>query len=115
VAEGAPFKCTAGLHRAVRHRDDRTGFEHHGFVNILLATHAAASGASVDELAEILAAHDPTALVEQVADLDAAAAAVARQHFVGFGTCSVDDPIDDLTGLGLIEKREPAAATMEVA
>jgi hypothetical protein len=100
VAEGAPFKCTAGLHRAVRHRDDRTGFEHHGFVNILLATHAAAKGASVDELAEILAAHDPTELVE---------------HFVGFGTCSVDEPIDDLTGLGLIEKREPATATMEVA
>jgi hypothetical protein len=115
VAEGAPFKCTAGLHHAVRHRDDRTGFEHHGFVNILLATHAAANGASVDELAEILAAHDPTELVEQVADLDAAAAAVARQHFVGFGTCSVDEPIDDLTGLGLIEKREPAATTMEVA
>lgn len=115
VAEGAPFKCTAGLHRAVRHRDDRTGFEHHGFVNILLATHAAANGASVDELAEILAAHDPTELVERVADLDAEAAAVARQHFVGFGTCSVDEPIDDLTGLGLIEKREPAAATMEVA
>jgi hypothetical protein len=40
---------------------------------------------------------------------------VARRHFVGFGTCSVDEPIDDLTGLGLIEKREPPAADMEVA
>jgi len=115
VAEGAPFKCTAGLHRAVRHRDDRSGFEHHGFLNILLATHAAAAGASVDELTEILAEHDPTGLVEQARDLDAQAVATVRQHFVGFGTCSVDEPIDDLSGLGLIEKREPAPPTMEVA
>jgi hypothetical protein len=115
VAEGAPFKCTAGLHHAVRHRDDRTGFEHHGFLNILLATHAAAEGASVDELTEILAERDPAELVEQVADLDPTAPDLVRQHFVGFGTCNVDEPIDDLTGLGLIEKREPAAPTMEVA
>ena len=115
VAEGAPFKCTAGLHHAVRQRDDRTGFEHQGFLNILLATHAAADGASVDELTAILAEHDPASLVEQIGSLDAAAVATVRQHFVGFGTCSVDEPIDDLSGLGLIEKREPAAASMEVA
>jgi hypothetical protein len=115
VAEGAPFKCTAGLHHAVRHRDDRTGFEHHGFLNILLAAHAAAQGASVDELTEILAQRDPAELVEQVSDLGPEAPAVARQHFVGFGTCNVDEPIDDLTGLGLIEKRESAASAMEVA
>jgi hypothetical protein len=115
VAEGAPFKCTAGLHHAVRHRDDRTGFEHHGFLNILLATHAAAEGASVDELTEILAERDPAELVEQVADLDPTAPDMVRHHFVGFGTCNVDEPIDDLTGLGLIEKREPVAPSMEVA
>ena len=40
-----PFKCTAGLHNAVRHRAADTGFEHHGFLNVLLATRQAFDGA----------------------------------------------------------------------
>ena len=39
------FKCTAGLHRAVRHTGE-DGFEHHGFLNVLLATRRAFDGAS---------------------------------------------------------------------
>ena len=33
-----PFKCTAGLHHAVRYTDPTTGFRHHGVLNILVAT-----------------------------------------------------------------------------
>lgn len=117
VTEGAQFKCTAGLHHAARHRDDRTGFEHHGFLNILLATHAAIDGASVDEIAGILAEQDPGELVERALDIAAAPTAPARQHFVGFGTCNVHEPIDHLTGLGLIEKQDPwtGSATTDAA
>ena len=49
-----PFKCTAGLHNAVRHRDEETGFEHHGFLNILLATRTCLDGGGPEEVARVL-------------------------------------------------------------
>ena len=97
-----PFKCTAGLHNAVRHRDEETGFEHLGFLNVLAATHAALEGVGADEVAHRLDAHDP---VEVRAALDSAgedALASARRWFVSFGSCSVLEPLEDLVDLGLL-------------
>ena len=48
VDRGVAVKCTAGLHHAVRHTDPATGFEHHGFLNVLLAASALAEGASTE-------------------------------------------------------------------
>ncbi|WP_189170755.1 hypothetical protein [Pilimelia anulata] len=93
-----PFKLTAGLHHAVRHTDPGTGFTHHGFLNVLVGAVGAARGAEVDEIAELLAATDPAPLVAAVADRTAA----ARPLWVGYGSCSVTEPLDDLIGLGLI-------------
>lgn len=104
VVEGAAFKCTAGLHHAVRHTDETTGFEHHGFLNILLATCEAVRGASVPELIEVLAERDPAELADRVRALDARAAETCRRYFVAYGSCSFTEPVDDLTGLGLLEK-----------
>jgi hypothetical protein len=104
VSEGAPFKCTAGLHNAVRHRDPETGFEHHGFLNILLATVVAVTDGRIDELVDVLAEQDSNELVEATGRVDRATAELARRHFSGYGSCSFDEPIDDLTGLGLIDK-----------
>ncbi len=103
VALEVPFKLTAGLHSAVRHRDPRTGFEHHGFVNALLATSAAIDGGGAGEVAAVLAQPDAGALVERVASLGPAAAAVTRSFFVAFGSCSIDEPVNDLRVLGLLE------------
>ena len=94
------FKCTAGLHNAVRHRDPDTGFEHHGFLNVLLATRASLDGASVEDVAAVLDETDPQTLLG-TRDLDAWAR--ARRWFRSFGSCSVREPLDDLTALGLLE------------
>jgi hypothetical protein len=79
---GVPFKCTAGLHHAVRRGEE------HGFLNILAAT-----GAPGPRLEEVLAEEDPAAL-----DLDAA----DRSLFKSFGSCSWREPVDDLEALGLL-------------
>ncbi|MGV9762707.1 hypothetical protein [Micromonospora tulbaghiae] len=93
-----PFKLTAGLHHAIRHRDPETGFNHHGFVNVLGATLAAVGGAEVDAVAELLAATDPVRVVEPArAHRDA-----ERPLWVGYGSCSISEPLTDLIRLGLV-------------
>ena len=98
-----PFKCTAGLHHAVRHRDHATGFEHHGFLNVLLATRASLDGASQDELAAVLADRDGEALAARARELSDDQAASTRRWFTSFGSCSIDEPRQNLTTLGLME------------
>ncbi|MFG3699702.1 hypothetical protein ACGF5C_17525 [Micromonospora sp. NPDC047620] len=95
---GLPFKLTAGLHEAVRHLDPETGFTHHGFVNVLAATLAAAEGAGVERVTELLTATDPRPLVQRVEGAPAA----ARPLWVGFGSCSILEPLTDLIRLGLV-------------
>ncbi|MDH6461426.1 hypothetical protein M2302_001596 [Micromonospora sp. A200] len=95
---GLPFKLTAGLHHALRHLDPETGFTHHGFGNVLAATLAAARGAEVDGVAALLAATDPLPLVEQAR----ARRDEERPLWVGFGSCSILEPLTDLIRLGLV-------------
>jgi hypothetical protein len=94
-----PFKLTAGLHHAIRHADPETGFVHHGFLAILAGAIAAVhDDAEVNEVAEVLAAADPVPLVETVRRrLDE-----TRPLWVGFGTCSIPEPLTDLARLGLV-------------
>ncbi|MFI6232239.1 hypothetical protein ACIBD9_01605 [Micromonospora sp. NPDC050784] len=95
---GLPFKLTAGLHQAVRHLDPETGFTHHGYANVLAATLAAADGDAVRSVAELLTVVDPRPLVERAtARLDA-----PRPLWVGFGSCSILEPLTDLIRLGLV-------------
>jgi len=107
VDRGVRFKATAGLHHAVRHTDPATGFEHHGFANLLLA--AAVAGTDGEAGArEWLARRDPQAVAAGLASLGPARlAAVRRDRFASFGTCDVHDPRRDLEALGLLA-REPA-------
>ena len=94
-----PYKCTAGLHRAVRHTGAE-GFEHHGFLNVLVATRLAFDGSPRDEVVGLLEEREPAVLVETAQDLDLAG---ARRWFTSFGSCSVEEPLEDLLALGLLD------------
>ena len=95
-----PFKCTAGLHHAMRLNDPDTGFAHHGFLNVLAATRVCLDGGDT-----------PAALEEDDAKvlldgLDPDTLARTRSWFTAFGSCSVLEPHDDLVDLGLITPPE---------
>lgn len=109
VTHGIPFKATAGLHHAVRNTDPDTGFEQHGFLNLMLATHLAATGAGTDAVASALAERDGGRLAEQLSALPADSARALRDRFRSYGTCSIGDPLTDLTALGLLASPTPAA------
>ncbi len=102
VDAGVPYKATAGLHHAIRNTDPETGFEQHGFLNLLLATDAAVRGADADELVRILAERDGSAIAERIAALPEQRVAATRAAFRSFGTCSVSDPLTEMIELGLL-------------
>lgn len=94
-----PFKCTAGLHHALRHTDPETGFDHHGFLNVLVATRACLDGGDV---AAVLEETDGGRLMD---GLDPETLERTRRWFTGIGSCSILEPHDDLVELGLVEGR----------
>jgi hypothetical protein len=103
---GVRFKATAGLHHPIR-----LG-ERHGFLNLLAAAvFAHADGLAEDELAPLLAEEDPAAFTVDAEALqlhghraDATAIAAAREElFVAYGSCSFDEPVEDLISLGVLQ------------
>ncbi|WP_286166854.1 hypothetical protein [Arthrobacter sp. AQ5-05] len=97
VEAGLKFKLTAGLHEAVRYTDLDTGFTHHGFLNIAMATEAARQGAGVEQVTALLSEFD-TAKLERLAR---SSGGDWRQSFASFGTCSVVEPAESLEAMDL--------------
>jgi hypothetical protein len=99
---GVPFKATAGLHHPIRSGD------RHGFLNLLAAA-VLADG----DLEAIVAEEDPAAFTLDddgfgVHGRRADAATIARARaelFVAYGSCSFDEPVDDLEALGLLARQ----------
>jgi hypothetical protein len=104
VKSGVGFKMTAGLHHAVRHRDAMTGFEHHGFANVLGAVGAAIGGRPAPDVERLLAERDREAVVAALPSGDSPAACAVREFFVSFGTCSITEPLADLRAMGLLKE-----------
>ena len=99
-----PWKATAGLHHPVR------GGNAHGFLNLFVA--GCALNAEVlpeDRVAAVVAEEDarnfvvdPTHVAWRDAQMDADAVAAGRGHCVAFGSCSFDEPVNDLRALGIL-------------
>jgi len=110
VAAGVPFKATAGLHHAVRNSNPQTGFEQHGFLNLLLATDALAAGGTESEARTLLAERDGATVAGLVRALDEPRTRRVRAAFTSFGTCSITDPRDELLALGVLTAPVPEGA-----
>lgn len=104
AAAGVPFKATAGLHHAVRYRDERTGFFHHGYLNLLVAASRAAGHEPRDAVIDALEVTAPEALVAEAHDISPEHAARTRRLFVSYGSCSTSEPVEDLRALGLLHE-----------
>lgn len=108
---GIPFKFTAGLHHPFRHFNEGVRTRMHGFLNVLgAAVFLLASEMDENRLGEMLSDEDPGSFVfaEDGMTWDKVTVSVpeilaARQSRVGsFGSCSFDEPRDDLRALGLL-------------
>jgi hypothetical protein len=101
-AGAASFKATAGLHNAVRHTAADTGFTHHGFLNLLMATARLLAGADQSEVRDALGSTDGKALAQEAQNLTEHEALSVRGVFASYGSCSLTDPVADLEELGLL-------------
>lgn len=115
-AHGVAFKATAGLHHPVRSEHSLTydpgsvcGVMH-GFLNVFVGAALLECGVAKERLIEILDDTEPTSFRFQgdfahwrklfVSRTDLAG---TRQHFaISFGSCSFDEPIQDLRRLALL-------------
>ncbi|GAB4432227.1 MAG: hypothetical protein OHK0015_19510 [Chloroflexi bacterium OHK40] len=108
---GLALKCTAGLHHPFRQYRAEVATPMHGFVNVFVAGILAhLHGLQAAEVAAILADEDPGSF--RFADdglawreLVAPTAEVARlraEALIGYGSCSFDEPRDDLRALRIL-------------
>jgi hypothetical protein len=110
-AANLPFKATAGLHHPLRHHSDAVGTEEFGFLNVFvsaaLAWHLQADAAALEAVltdASVEAfTFDNDGLAWRDRRLTSAEIEDARLSFaVSFGSCSFDEPRQDLVRLALL-------------
>jgi hypothetical protein len=92
IARGVPFKATAGLHHAIAHHDVYTGFDHFGFLNLLLAVAVAQKGTGTNEVEHILAECDPNVVLERITGPTPRDACEIRAAFNSVSGCSTSEP-----------------------
>jgi hypothetical protein len=109
--KAVPLKFTAGLHHPVHHHSEEFGAMMHGFLNVFGAAVFSLTGGLDDLLLERIISdtepgnfaftdegfvwRDMTATATQIAE-------TRRRLAVGFGSCSFDEPREDLRALGML-------------
>jgi hypothetical protein len=108
---GVPLKATAGLHHPIRHFDNALQTRMHGFVNVFgAAVLAQVHRLSEDQVRHIIADEEAQNFVFEDAgfrwngfEARPEEIRAARQQFaVSFGSCSFEEPRQDLRALGLL-------------
>ena len=114
--EDVPFKATAGLHHQLRsvnkltYAPDSASAMMHGFLNVFLAAAFAQNGMEVDRLVEALEEKSPEAFQFDSGGVTWRDEMIVRGQLrnsrsllaIAFGSCSFEEPIDDLKKIGLL-------------
>ncbi len=110
-----PLKATQGLHRAVRGLDPALGAQRHGFLNIVAAAVLAGlHDLAAEQVEAIVDDEDPQSFRFTDSgfaweELDAGSEALAtarREVFTSVGSCSFDEPVEDMRALRLLDTTE---------
>jgi hypothetical protein len=111
AADQVPLKFTAGLHHPIRRHDSALNCDMHGFLNVLTASVLAyVHGVNHETLRTVLEDRVPEGFTFEDDRLGwgdrtvnrERIGAVRQQAGLSFGSCSFDEPREDLRSLGLL-------------
>jgi hypothetical protein len=115
IAANVAFKATAGLHHPVRclkaltYEKDSPAGTMHGFLNVFLAAAFMFDGMAADDLKSLLLEDDPasfalgeTSVSWRGRRLSQARLLESRALAASFGSCSFEEPMEDLLALNLL-------------
>ena len=114
-AANVPFKATAGLHHPLRctkpltYEKDAPVGAMHGFLNVFLAAAAVLEGLPKSELEMLLLDGDPVNFQFDEGSIRWRSQRISQAHLLearalaaSFGSCSFEEPMDDLRALNLL-------------
>jgi hypothetical protein len=106
VGAGRSFTASIGLQGAVRHTDEHTGFTHHGWLNLLVATvralAAPAPEDAADAIGDALRVTDGDALAVELSGVAGDTVGQVRALFSSFGSTAPAETGTELARLGLL-------------